>query len=247
MHFFFATSLTPESIDLFLNPAVSHQINANVSLPQDVYATTGGSAVFYCEFGSNDVNPVNPPVLDFELSLPDKSSNGLLSTSCWQWNECTNWSPTHPSVDIEIRPIEIFNLATYKFYHYEIKLTNIAQKLNGSVFSCSISTFSHSRKGRPIYLTQWKGYASLYAAKLADATQSPKTYPSFMPISVVVSIFLVLAIIVFILVVIGVWRRKRLQNQCHEPAQGTDNINGTVRVPLGNLYITIFLSVKFDL
>ena len=196
--------------------------------------------MFYCEFGSNNVNILTAPVLDFELSLPDKSSNGntSLTTRCRHWTECTNWSPTHPSADVEIRPTEIFNLATYKFYRYEVQLTNIGEELNGTVFSCSISSASHSRKGGSVYLTQWKGYARLFVAKLADATQSPKTYGSVVPISVIVSIVLVVTIIIALtLVVVGVWRRKRLRQQCCEPAQGTDKINvkGTVEDPRGSL------------
>lgn len=130
----------------------------------------------------------------------------------------------------------VINFATYVLYRYEVQLTNMEQELNGSVFSCSISSLSHSRKGRPVYLTQWKGSARLFLENpVLYATESPKTYRSVVSISVLVSVFLVLVTIALPLVAIAAWRRKHLLQQRYEPAQGTDSINDTVGVPLGKL------------
>ena len=222
---------------------MEHRLNTNTSLPQDTYTAVGDDATFYCEVGSNDAGDITPPLLDFEISLPSDGSL-FVTTKCWQWNECSDWSPNHLPTDIYIRPIATLNLPTYVRYLYEIRLANVVPQLNGSTFSCSISTSSHGRTGPPVYLTQWKGSASLFVQGELPVTsagvpsQSPRNYESvIVSVSVVVSVLLLLIIISIALVAIGVWKWRRQQKYNHfEPAQeDMNNISGTVAVPFKNL------------
>ena len=131
---------------------------ANTSLPHDTNTTVGGNASFFCAFGSNKQNSfINLPRLRFKLSIPgdDDHNSSVLSTVCQNWDMCDDWSPAFPTTELSIRPIEKFNEPTFVFYQYEVRLSNVAQELSGSQFSCSISTDIREDS------IQWEGTAEL--------------------------------------------------------------------------------------
>ena len=128
----------------------------NTSLPQDANTTVGGNATFFCEFGSNSVSPAAIPLLRFKFSIPneDGEHNSAFTTECPIWDTCSDWSPSLPSTELSILPTRKGNKNIFPSYHYEVWLTNVVPELNGSQFSCSIST-------GPENLIQWEGTADL--------------------------------------------------------------------------------------
>ena len=242
-HISFGVLLQPS----YLNSTVTHRtIDTNISLPEDAYSAVGSDATFYCEVGSNNVDRLAAPMLDFEFSLPDEDGDhNSTKCTCWQWKECSDWSPNHLPTDIYIRPIAILDLPTYVRYRYEIRLVNVVPQLNGSMFSCSISTYSRGRTGPPVYFTQWKGSASLFVQGELPVTsagvpsQSPRNYANhIVALSILINVFLLLMIAtLFLVVAIGMWRWIQQRKYSHyELTQCMDNNNGTIAVPLKKPY-----------
>ena len=196
---------------------VAHRIlSSETSLPQDVYATKDGDAIFSCEFGTSRPTSDDQPALCFEFVYNTSES---ISAVCLNWDRCDDWTPQnllHPT-NISLLPVALFDQNNFKLYRYEVQLTNVVVDLNGSVFSCSIiSPYSINLSQE---LIQWKGSADLIIVhdtedKRTSTTphQGGSSLASFLA---PVSILLVLIVIISsLLIVMVTWRcRKHQQRQ----------------------------------
>ena len=201
---------------LILFIAAYNILSAETSLPQDVYVTEGGNAVFSCEFGTSRPTSSNQPALHFEFLYNTSES---ITTMCLNWDSCDDWTPQTlpPPTNISLLPVALFDQNNFKLYRYEVQLTNVVVDLNGSVFSCSIiSPYSINLSQE---LIQWKGSADLIIVhdtedKRTSTTphQGGSSLASFLA---PVSILLVLIVIISsLLIVMVTWRcRKHQQRQ----------------------------------
>ena len=119
--------------------------------------TVGGNATFVCKFGTNEPDNIFTPLLSFNISLAsdDGNTTTTFTTDCRGWDDCNNWSPDQLATRLSITPINTNRNSNFIHYQYEVQLTNVVQKFNGSQFSCSIST------GNPVRILQWRGTAEL--------------------------------------------------------------------------------------
>lgn len=215
------------SLNVFtLNYAGTNILSTNTSLPQDVQATTGGDATFICEFGSSRPSVVSAPLLRFELSLPseDGSRYSSSTTECQDWDRCRDWNltSTHPHLTgLSIRPVSIYDRSNFILYHYEVLLTNVVKELNGSVFSCSLSTYSFPKE-----LIQWKRSADLHVhidptlPSQAKDDDNGHAQSIIVSVVIIVSILAVAVVATSFLAAVVVWRKRRQQLMIYEPAQG---------------------------
>ena len=159
----------------------------------------------------------------FELSLPEDEFNSsyFLSTNCRYWKECERWNSSALQMmsDISVRPIQVNNNSAFILYQYEVHLTNIDKRLNGSTFSCSIS----SSDG---YI-EWKGYAEL----IVDLKTSSTTVNSIKDRTIIASVTalgsLLLMLVVLVVVLLAVIRIKKWKYsfEHRESALGMHSVN----------------------
>ena len=155
------------SNSFFVTFAATNILFTDKILPQDTNTTEGGDAVFSCTFGTRRPLSANQPALRFEFSYDSSQST---TATCLNWTECSSWSPNPLPHSITLSSVAV-NDSVYTSYRYEVRLTNVATALNGSMFSCSIVspydplTFD----GR----TQWRRSAELIVAAVDEETAGP--------------------------------------------------------------------------
>ena len=199
-----------------------NSLTANISLPQSVKTTEGGVASFFCEFVSNLPIVVSPSI-HFELSLPENEFNNsyFLSTNCKYWKECERWNSSAPQMmtDISVRPIQVNNNSAFILYRYEVRLTDIDKRLNGSTFGCSIS----SSDG---YI-EWEGYAELIVDLITSTTMvnSIKDRTIIVSVTALGNLLLMLVVLVVVLLAVIRIRKWKYSFEHRESALGMHSVN----------------------
>ena len=179
-----------------MHHAVINPVSTDISLPQNAATTVGGEATFVCQFGLS--SKYEEILLRFELVLHDNSS---LTTKCYFLDECEEWAATtNLSTGISIQFMNDLDLV----YNYEISLTNIEENLNGSVFSCSIST--RNSGPNPQEFIEWEGSAELVVNKESDVNRKVIA-------SITVPVNLLVVFILSVVVLLVVMRVRKMKTR----------------------------------
>ena len=233
----------------FYNHTEIGYLSTNISLPENVVTTVGGDATFVCQFGSSD--SVEELLMRFKLVLPEENfdGNNSLTTKCYFWNDCEEWtSKTNVSTVISIRPIRDISDSSYTRYSYEISLRNVEESLNGSVFSCSVSTFSPTDKpGGPQEFIEWEGSAELVVNQAAENTikvtnyrikESDANRKVIASITVPVNLLVVFILFVVVLLVVMRVRKMKTHHVLREPAR---SMNACVCIELFCIALYVYV------